>query len=230
VQVPLGVMISNGPIFCLPKPCQPGQWRVLSDMHRGGHNEAIGPDPMVFPKSVVILKQLYTSGWSTVVDASNFFYQFTTYPPDRKYLARIHPRDSDKQYVYQALPMGAAASPLLAGCYRAAFLRWLRAASPLYQGTPICNTWRKSFSGESVYDPHLGYGCVLRSKHGGDGPIMMTFSFTVLQRPKVWPLSPPSLMLRWMLGCSVNPANSPSQHNLSSTPDSSLIPMRNLRC
>jgi hypothetical protein len=25
VQVPLGVMISNGPIFCLPKPCQPGQ-------------------------------------------------------------------------------------------------------------------------------------------------------------------------------------------------------------
>ncbi len=29
VQVPLGKMISNGPIFCLPKPCQPGQWHVF---------------------------------------------------------------------------------------------------------------------------------------------------------------------------------------------------------
>jgi hypothetical protein len=166
VQVPLGVMISNGPIFCLPNPCQPGQWRVLSDMRRGGQNEAIGLDPTVFPKSGVILEQLYTGGWSVVVDASKFFYQFTTHPQDRKYLGCIHPRDPDKQYVYRALPMGAAASPSLAGRYGAAFLRLLRTFSPEYQGTPICNTWWKNFSGELVYNPHLGHGRVLIGEDG----------------------------------------------------------------
>ncbi len=60
VQALLGEMVSNGPGFCLAKPWQPGQWRILSDMHQGGHYDAIGPDPMVFPKSGVTLEQLYT--------------------------------------------------------------------------------------------------------------------------------------------------------------------------
>jgi hypothetical protein len=71
-------MISNGPIFCLPKPGQPGQWRVLSDMRRGGQNAAVGADPTAFPKSGAIVDQLYTGGYSAVVDASKFFYNFPT--------------------------------------------------------------------------------------------------------------------------------------------------------
>ena len=91
VEVDDGEMFSNGPIFCLPKPGQPDQWRVLSDMRRGGQNEAIGPDPTVFPKSGAILEQLYTGGWSAVVDASKFFYQFNTHPSERKFLGCVHP-------------------------------------------------------------------------------------------------------------------------------------------
>jgi hypothetical protein len=32
IKVKPGEMVTNGPLFCLPKPGQPGQWRVLSDM------------------------------------------------------------------------------------------------------------------------------------------------------------------------------------------------------
>jgi hypothetical protein len=93
VEVKPGEMVTNGPIFCLPKPGQPGQWRVLSDMRRGGQNAAVGSDPTVFPKSGVILDQLYAQGYSAVVDASKFFYNFPTRPDEQKYLGCIHPRD-----------------------------------------------------------------------------------------------------------------------------------------
>jgi hypothetical protein len=68
IEVTPGEMVANGPHFCLLKPGQPGQWRILSDMQRGGQNEAIGPDPTVFPKPGVILEQMYTGGWLAVVD------------------------------------------------------------------------------------------------------------------------------------------------------------------
>jgi hypothetical protein len=77
-------MVANGPLFCLPKPGQPGQWRVLSDMKRGGQNKCIGVDPTVFPKTGVILDQLYAGGYSAVVDASKFFYNFPTRKDERK--------------------------------------------------------------------------------------------------------------------------------------------------
>jgi hypothetical protein len=32
IAVRPGEMVTNGPLFCLPKPGQPGQWRILSDM------------------------------------------------------------------------------------------------------------------------------------------------------------------------------------------------------
>jgi hypothetical protein len=164
--VPLGEMVANGPIFCLPKPGQPGQWRVLSDMRLGGQNQAMGPDPTVFPKSSMILERLYTRGWSAVVDASKFFYQFHTRPEERKFLGCIHPRDQDRHYVYRSLPMGAANSPSLAGRYGAAFLRLLRSRCPLYQGHPTVNTWGGSFAGSSSYIPSLGHGRVLLEQDG----------------------------------------------------------------
>jgi hypothetical protein len=47
IEVAPGEMVANGPLFCLPKPGQPGQWRILSDMQRGRQNEVIGPNPTV---------------------------------------------------------------------------------------------------------------------------------------------------------------------------------------
>lgn len=123
-------MVANGPLFCLPKPGQPGQWGVLSDMRRGSQNAAIAPDPTVFPKTGVILDQLYSGGYSAVVDASKFFYQFKTAPEDRKFLGLIHPRHEDKHYLYAGFPMGAGSSPCLAGRYGASFLRLLRERFP----------------------------------------------------------------------------------------------------
>jgi hypothetical protein len=50
IEVKLGEIVVSGPLFCLPKPCQPGQqWRILSDMWQGGQNNVIGSDPTVFP-------------------------------------------------------------------------------------------------------------------------------------------------------------------------------------
>ncbi len=140
VQVTADEIVANGPLFCLPKPGQPGQWRILSDMRQGGQNEAIGADPTVFPKSGSILEQMYTGGWSAVIDASKFFYQFLTQKDERKYLGCIHTRWADLFYVYCGLPMGAGNSPSIAGRYGAAFQRLLRSRSSLFQGTPGHNT------------------------------------------------------------------------------------------
>ncbi len=62
IMVKPGEMVTNGLLFCLPKPGQPGQWRIMSDMRRGGQNSVVGSDPTVFPKSGAILDQLYYGG------------------------------------------------------------------------------------------------------------------------------------------------------------------------
>jgi hypothetical protein len=113
IKLAPGEMVANGPFFCLPKPGQPGQWRILSDMRRGGQKEAIGANPTVFPKSGSILEQLFTRGYSGVINASKFFYQFPTQGDKRRYLGCIHPRWDDLFYVYAGLPMGAGKLPVL---------------------------------------------------------------------------------------------------------------------
>jgi hypothetical protein len=118
VQVGADKIVTDGPLFCLPKagqPGQPGQWCILSDMRLGGQNEAIGAGPTVFPKSSSILDQMYTGRWSAVIDASKFFYQFLTRKDERKYLGCVHPRWANLFYVYCGLPMGAGNSPSFAG-------------------------------------------------------------------------------------------------------------------
>jgi hypothetical protein len=79
-EVDSDFVLTNSPIFCLPKPGQPGQWRVLADIKKGSQNEAIGADPTVFPKTWYILEQLYAGGFSAVVDVSKYFYNFPTVP------------------------------------------------------------------------------------------------------------------------------------------------------
>jgi hypothetical protein len=71
-------LVATAPIFCVPKPGQSGQWRIIADMKSGGQNDSIAADPVYFPRVSTILPHMYSGGWSSTVDASKFFYQFKT--------------------------------------------------------------------------------------------------------------------------------------------------------
>jgi hypothetical protein len=161
-----GEMVANGPLFCLPKPGQLDQWRILSDMRRGGQNAAVGSDPTVFPKPGLIVDQMYAGGYSAVADASKFFYNLPTRPDERPYLGCIHPRHADVHYTYKLIPMGAGNSPAIAGRHGAALLRLVKSRCPIYQGRPVANTWWQHYGAGVVYDPRLGHGLVYIGSDG----------------------------------------------------------------
>jgi hypothetical protein len=156
--------LMNAPLFVVPKEGQGGEWRVIADMLRGGQNSCMGRDPVFLPRSNHILDQMYHGGYSAVVDASKFFYQFTTHPDDRPFLGLLHPV-TRIMYAYGGLPMGAGSSPCLAGRYGLSFLRMLRERCALFQGEPRANCYWTGFS-ELGYGPRLGYGFVLQSRDG----------------------------------------------------------------
>jgi hypothetical protein len=156
-------MVANAPAFLLPKPGQPGQWRILAGSRAGRQNSAVGPDPTVFPKSAHILAQMCAGGCSAVVDASKFFCQFPVRKEDQKKLGCIHPK-SGARLVHSKLAMGAGNSPSLAGRHGSSFFRFLRERCKLFQGTLGPNLWLNSPSGESECDGTTGHGMVL----GGD--------------------------------------------------------------
>ena len=94
----LGVLVPNTrplrrvcPLFCVPKPGQPGQWRCIADMRRGGQNECCSHDPIYMSSHRDILPHLYTGGWSAVVDKSKYFHNFLTLPEEQDLLGVIHP-------------------------------------------------------------------------------------------------------------------------------------------
>ena len=99
LEVDADFVVVNAPMFCLPKPGQPGEWRILADMKRGGQNACVGADPTVFPRSLFILDQMYNGGWSWVVDMSKYFYNFPTHPAERRYLG-VFSTTTGKAYVY----------------------------------------------------------------------------------------------------------------------------------
>jgi hypothetical protein len=68
---------TNAPTFCLPKPGQPGQWRVLADMKKGRQNESMGADPTVSPRTLHILSMMYAGDY-TDIDMSKYVYNFPT--------------------------------------------------------------------------------------------------------------------------------------------------------
>jgi hypothetical protein len=145
LEVDADFVVVNAPMFCLPKLGQPGEWRILADMKRGGQNACVGADPTVFPRSLFILDQMYNGGWSWVVDMSKYFYNFPTHPAERRYLG-VFSTTTGKAYVYCGLAMGAGNSPSIAGRHGAAFMRKLQETCPLYQGIPKLNTWWKAFA------------------------------------------------------------------------------------
>jgi hypothetical protein len=156
--------LMNAPLFVVPKEGQEGEWRVIADMLRGGQNSCMGSDPVFLPRTSHILDQMYQGGYSAVVDASKFFYQFTTHPDDRPFLGLLHPT-TGVMYAYGGLPMGAGSSPCLAGRYGLSLLRMLRQQCKLFQGTPRANCYWTGFS-ETGFDPTLGYGFILVSADG----------------------------------------------------------------
>ena len=79
----------NAPLFLVPKEGQPGQWRCIANLLDGGQNSVVGNDPVFLPRVSHILSQMYTGGYSAVVDASKFFYQFSTRSDERKYLGMV---------------------------------------------------------------------------------------------------------------------------------------------
>jgi hypothetical protein len=109
----LGVLIevdsvylkTNAPTFCLPKPDQPGQWRMLINTKKGRQNEAMGADPTVFPKTLPILDQLYWRGYTVVINALKYFYNFPTVPTERCYLGVMSTK-TNKAYAYAGLALG----------------------------------------------------------------------------------------------------------------------------
>ena len=67
-------LITNPPLFVVPKTGKESiQWHVIADMKRGGQNSAIAKDPVYLPHVDTILPQMYSRGWSAVIDASKFF-------------------------------------------------------------------------------------------------------------------------------------------------------------
>ena len=107
---------------------------------QGGQNECMGNDPVIMPRTMHILDQMYSGGYSSMVDASKVSYQCPTHPDDRPYLGLLHPVTKEI-YEYLGLPimMGAANSPALAGQYSLAFVRMLKAQFHEFQVNPSAN-------------------------------------------------------------------------------------------
>ena len=137
-------ILLNAPLFCVPKEGQPGEWRVIADMLRGGQNECSAHDPVYLPRTTHILSQMYSGGYSAVVDASKFFYQFPTHPDDQPYLGLVHPI-TDTRFAYGGLPMGATNSPALASHYGLSLLRLVRERYSVFQGAAKANCWWTGF-------------------------------------------------------------------------------------
>jgi hypothetical protein len=64
-------------LFCVPKPGQPGQWRVIANMQDGGQNETVGMDLVYLPWVTHIFDQMYTGSYTAIVDALKLSVQHT---------------------------------------------------------------------------------------------------------------------------------------------------------
>jgi hypothetical protein len=137
---PPGVTVKcAAPLFVVPKPDEPCQWRVISDMKRGKQNQSIDKDPVFLRHPSHVLEQLYAGSYTAVGDACNIFYQFPTRKNEQ---GLLHPRTGEI-LVWTGLLMGSASSPGIAGRMGSSFLRLLKLRYlNLFGGTAHENTWR----------------------------------------------------------------------------------------
>ena len=157
-------IVANAPLFVVPKEGQPGQWRIIADMEKGGQNECIGSDPVFLPRTGHILEEMYAGGYSAVVDMSKYFYNIPTHPDDHPFLGLVHPI-TGILYAYFGLPMGSSNSPAAASRVGNAFIHQLHQKFDIFLGIGTANCFWISFE-EVGYDPELGHGFVLTNKHG----------------------------------------------------------------
>lgn len=143
---PRASLCNNLPLFLVPKPGQPGQYRCIADGAKGGQNAFCVADPVHFHTPGDILPFLYHGGWSAVIDASKFFHMFRTLVHECPYLGMIHPSSGDT-YVYHRLPMGTRNSPAAACRFGNAFIRFIVENCPLFQGTPVHNDFVSQLQG-----------------------------------------------------------------------------------
>jgi hypothetical protein len=159
------------PLFCLPKPGQPGKWR---NMERGGQNKAIGKDSVYLNRPDTVLPHMYSGGYSDVGDESTFFYHFPTAEEDRQYLGVRHP-GTRLMYWYLGLPMGSANSPAIAGRMGAAFILLLLMCHPdIFSGNGV------SHGATSFWDDHKILSSDTACQLSWSGPISMISSSTGL--------------------------------------------------
>ena len=131
-------VLSNTPLFVVPKPGHPGQQRCIEDMKTGGQNDCIGPDLYFLPRMGHILKELYAGGYSVVVDLSKYLHNFPTHVDDRPYLGLIHPI-TQVLYAYFGLPMGSANSPVASGRAGNSFMWMIRESFKIFSGVGKAN-------------------------------------------------------------------------------------------
>jgi len=55
-----GNVVNTCPLFLVPKPGQPGQFRCIADMKKGGQNASVGADPVQMSSPADILPRLYS--------------------------------------------------------------------------------------------------------------------------------------------------------------------------
>ena len=157
-------VVNNCSLFLVPKPGQPGQYRCIADMKKGGQNKVVGPDPVQMTSPGDILPRLYPGGYSATLDIANFFHMFPTIETERIFMGCIHPGNG-KMYRYKTLPMGSGNSPGSSGRFGATFRRLVEETLPAFQGIPHQNDFATALSGRG-FDPDLGRGRVLMGPDG----------------------------------------------------------------
>jgi hypothetical protein len=163
--VPAGEVLSNNcPLFIVPKPGQPGQYRCIADMKRGNQNAVCGPDPCQMTSPGDILPLLNHGGFSASLDISKFFHMFLTVLEERNYLGLIHPA-TGVHYRYSRLPMGSSNSPAASGRFGASFIRTILESFPEFHGSVCDNDFTTILNGRA-FNPCAGIG---RIKMGIDG-------------------------------------------------------------
>ena len=163
--IEMGVLIEcrvpmkrNGPLLVIPKEGQPGQWRVLSDMKRGGQNAYMAKDPVAMPRVADIAASLCHGGYSAIIDISKEFYHFPTREEDQPYLGLIHPK-TGKHYCYAGSPMGSASTPGISGQATAVVKRLIMEHEHA-QGTIVVNDVTNHLTGEP-YHPRWPEGRIV---------------------------------------------------------------------
>ena len=213
---PLCVVVNTFPLFLVPKPGQPGQYRTIADGKKGGQNEACIADPCHMTSPDHILSYLYKNGFSCTLDLSKYFHMFLTHPSEHKYMGLKHP-GTGKTYVYRTLPMGTRNSPGASGKFGAAFIRMLMETSELFDGTPVDASVQQHFLQGGVSHPIYGEGRVLIGKDGLPAVLLWLHVDDILiHAPSLEKLDLAmahiySTILRLGLICKTDKTNPPSQ-------------------